>query len=135
MAPKASYWIHFNREGNKAHCLIGGCKTPTVSLGKEPAPGQKPKRTGEYHVIMAPAVTVIGMFIFICLYLSSLVLSSASLKIRYNFYTSQLFRLKFFWWYSVNQLTILYGRHESWVTCHDSGVMSHDLAVTSTPVD
>ena len=25
--------------------------------------------------------------------------------------------------------------HESWVTCHDSGVMSHDLAVTSEPLN
>ena len=52
-----------------------------------------------------------------------------------NFYTSWQIGLEFFWWYSVNQWKILYGRHESWVTCHDSGVLSHDLDVSSTPVN
>ena len=47
MPPKAAYWKYFNREGNKAQCSIGGCKNPTVSLGKEAVEGQKKPRTGK----------------------------------------------------------------------------------------
>ena len=28
----------------------------------------------------------------------------------------------------------VYGRHESWITCHGSRVMNHDLAITPQPV-
>ena len=49
MPTKASYWQHFTREGNKATCLIEGCKKPLVSLGKDPIPGEKPKRTGNCY--------------------------------------------------------------------------------------
>ena len=31
---RAPYWRHFSTSGRKAGCLLGGCKTPTVSMGK-----------------------------------------------------------------------------------------------------
>ena len=30
-----SYWQYVDWQGNKAHCLLGGYKTPMISLGKE----------------------------------------------------------------------------------------------------
>ena len=38
---RASYWSHFSMTGKKATCLLGGCKTPLVSLGKDQAQGGK----------------------------------------------------------------------------------------------
>ena len=52
MPPKASYWKYFTREGNKAHCILGGCKTPIVSVGKEPVDGQKYPRTGNQEPLI-----------------------------------------------------------------------------------
>ena len=34
----------------------------------------------------------------------------------------------------MTQGIILHGYHESWVICHDSRVMSHDLTLTHKPV-
>ena len=34
----------------------------------------------------------------------------------------------------MTQGTILHGDYESWITCHYSRVMNHDLAVTPKPV-
>ncbi len=51
MVGKASYWHHFKIDGNKAHCLLGGYKTPCVSVGKESIEGQPKPKTGKalYH--------------------------------------------------------------------------------------
>ena len=32
---KSSYWRYFARSGLKAHCSLGGCKNPAVSLGRQ----------------------------------------------------------------------------------------------------
>ena len=61
MPPKASYWKHFDRLGNKAHCLLGGCKTPIVSLGKEPRVGEKKQQTGNYECLYVVIHSVILM--------------------------------------------------------------------------
>ena len=29
----------------------------------------------------------------------------------------------------------VHGRNKSWVTCHESGVMSHDLSVSTKPLN
>ena len=45
MAPRAAYWNYFQKNGNKAHCKLGGCNNPIVSLGKEDVPGEKKKKS------------------------------------------------------------------------------------------
>ena len=48
MLPQASYWRHFDRNGNVANCLIGGCKKPAVSIAKQQSQGEAENR--QYRV-------------------------------------------------------------------------------------
>ena len=48
MLPQASYWKYFDRNGNVANCLIGGCKKPAVSIAKQQSQGEAENR--QYRV-------------------------------------------------------------------------------------